>query len=138
MTTNIEWTDHTLNPGLYGCEKTSPACTNCYAMSMAGRLERMGRHEYAGATEGGQWTGRVTVDFDRIGPAFAKLPKRHKRVTACFYCEGVRCEGAICEHCGSVADGRGGFYPRNHRVFVTSMSDLFHKDVPFEFIDDCS
>lgn len=100
MGTNIEWTDYTLSPGLYGCEKVSPACTNCYAMSMAARLERMGQDQYAGTTEGGQWTGRVTVDFDRIGPAFDKLPKR-----------------------------------KPARVFVTSMSDLFHKDVPFEFID---
>lgn len=99
MTTGITWTDHTINPGIYGCTKISPACTNCYAMGMAGRLEAMGLDRYAGTTEGGQWTGRVRVDFDAIGPAFAKLPKRTPA-----------------------------------RVFVTSMSDLFHHDVPAEFI----
>jgi protein gp37 len=32
----IEWTDHTFSPWL-GCEKISPACTNCYAESWAKR-----------------------------------------------------------------------------------------------------
>jgi protein gp37 len=29
-TTRIEWADATFNPW-WGCEKVSPACTNCYA-----------------------------------------------------------------------------------------------------------
>jgi protein gp37 len=33
----IEWTDHTFNPW-WGCEKVSPACTNCYAETWAKRL----------------------------------------------------------------------------------------------------
>ena len=32
--TNIEWTDHTLN-FWWGCTKVSPACTHCYAESVA-------------------------------------------------------------------------------------------------------
>lgn len=36
--TSIEWTDRTLNPGIYGCELVSPACTHCYAMGMSHRL----------------------------------------------------------------------------------------------------
>jgi protein gp37 len=34
--TGIEWADHTLNPW-WGCEKISPACTNCYAEDLAER-----------------------------------------------------------------------------------------------------
>lgn len=97
--TKIEWTDHTINPGIYGCGIESPACTNCYAMGMAARLERMGRAEYAGTTRDGRWTGEVRVDYAAIRPAFASLPKA-----------------------------------KPARVFVTSMADLFHADVPDAFI----
>ena len=103
MRTSIDWTDHTLNPGLYGCTEVSPACRNCYAAKMAHRQEHMGNYP-VGTTKksaaGIHWSGRVTVDYDRIEKAFAKLPKR-----------------------------------KPARVFVTSMSDLFHEDVPFEFVD---
>lgn len=37
--TGISWTDHTINPGLYGCDEISEACQNCYAAVMARRLE---------------------------------------------------------------------------------------------------
>jgi len=33
----ISWTTHTFNP-LWGCTKISPACTNCYAATLAGRF----------------------------------------------------------------------------------------------------
>ena len=100
MSTNIEWTDHTLNPGIYGCQEVSPACANCYAAAMARRLAGMGQGAYEGVARQGGWTGEVRVDFDRIKPAFDALPKR-----------------------------------KPARVFVTSMSDLFHPDVPASFID---
>lgn len=48
--TKIEWTDETWNP-VVGCSVLSPGCTNCYAMRMAARLERISvAHE---ATHGG-------------------------------------------------------------------------------------
>lgn len=97
----IEWTDKSLNPGIYGCEKDSPACTNCYAMGMAWRQINMGNYPAGIVDDKRQWTGKVIVDFDRIAPAFAKLPKK-----------------------------------KPCRVFLTSMADLFHKDVPYEFIDE--
>lgn len=98
--TAIQWADYSLNPGVYGCRRVSPGCEHCYAERLAPRLDRMGLGRYAGTTEGGRWTGRVRVDYDRIGPAFDTLPKR-----------------------------------RRARVFVTSMGDLFHEDVPFDFVD---
>ncbi len=106
----ILWCDQTLQPGLYGCAKVSPACTNCYAEGMAARIVRMGGDEpslsgpavrYAQGLRDGRWTGRVAVDPKQIEPAFAKLPKKAGRI---------------------------------RRVFVTSMSDLFHADVPDEFL----
>jgi len=43
---NIEWTEKTWNP-VVGCKPVSPGCLNCYAATMARRLEAMGRPEYA-------------------------------------------------------------------------------------------
>lgn len=44
--TNIEWTEHTWNPTT-GCTKVSPGCKNCYAETMAARLQAMGAPGYA-------------------------------------------------------------------------------------------
>ena len=107
--TTIEWTDLTWNPGIYGCSKVSPACTNCYAMGMARRLRDMGKSGYmsvGGApdvvTDDGEWTGVVRTDPPASveESAIRALPKR-----------------------------------KPARVFVTSMADLFHADVPVAFLD---
>lgn len=48
MTTrsSIEWTEHTWNP-VVGCSKVSPGCKNCYAETLAHRLQAMGVKQYA-------------------------------------------------------------------------------------------
>jgi protein gp37 len=60
----IEWCDQTWNP-IVGCLVVSPGCTNCYAMRMAARLERMGVAHYTGLTQatkaGAVWTGKVAL-----------------------------------------------------------------------------
>jgi len=100
---SIEWTDATWNPTV-GCSIVSSGCTNCYAMKMAARIERMnpGARPYAGLTQpskaGPVWTGLV-----RWSRPVVDQPLHWKR-------------------------------PR--RIFVNSMSDLFHEDVPDEVIDD--
>ena len=43
--TNIEWTDATWNP-ITGCDRISPGCDHCYALTMAARLQRMGNPRY--------------------------------------------------------------------------------------------
>jgi len=102
--TGISWTDETWNP-VVGCSIVSPACTNCYAMGMAARIERMsgGNTHYAGTTKAVNgkpvWTGKLAMAPAHIVTA----PLRWKR-------------------------------PR--RVFVNSMSDLFHPDMPDEWIDE--
>ncbi len=102
--TGISWTDETWNP-VVGCSIVSPACTNCYAMAMAARIERMsgGKTHYLGTTKvvNGKpvWTGNLVRAPDHIVTA----PLRWKR-------------------------------PR--RIFVNSMSDLFHGDMPEEWIDE--
>ncbi len=41
----IEWTEATWNPTT-GCDRTSPGCDNCYALTLARRLKAMGNHKY--------------------------------------------------------------------------------------------
>lgn len=42
---NIEWTDATWNPTT-GCDRVSPGCDHCYAMTLAPRLKAMGSAHY--------------------------------------------------------------------------------------------
>jgi protein gp37 len=115
--TKIEWSDSVWNP-VVGCSIVSPGCTNCYAMKMAARIERMsyrgefreelgetinvGRSHYDGTTQsskaGPVWTGKVAMAPEHI----LTVPLRWKR-------------------------------PR--RIFVNSMGDLFHESVPDAWID---
>lgn len=44
-TSKIEWTEQTWNPTV-GCTKISPGCKNCYAETMARRLQAMGTPGY--------------------------------------------------------------------------------------------
>lgn len=110
-TSSIEWTDATWNP-VVGCSIVSPGCTNCYAMGMAYRIERMtaalvaqgkpGAPHYDGTTKRIKgkpvWTGTLALASDAIVTA----PLR---------------------------------WTRPRRIFVNSMGDLFHEDVPDEWID---
>ncbi|MFG1414005.1 phage Gp37/Gp68 family protein [Xanthobacter sp. VTT E-85241] len=75
--TSIEWTrgadgspGATWNP-IVGCSIVSPGCTNCYAMSMARRIEAMQpTTHYAGTTQvvngNAVWTGKVALAPERI------------------------------------------------------------------------
>jgi protein gp37 len=42
---SIEWTEATWNPTT-GCDRTSPGCDNCYALTLAKRLKAMGSAKY--------------------------------------------------------------------------------------------
>jgi protein gp37 len=41
----IQWTEATWNPTT-GCDRTSPGCDNCYALTLAARLKAMGQAKY--------------------------------------------------------------------------------------------
>lgn len=45
MGTGIEWTEVTWNPTT-GCDKVSPGCDNCYALTLSKRLKAMGAPKY--------------------------------------------------------------------------------------------
>jgi protein gp37 len=80
--TNIEWTDSTWNP-VAGCSMASAGCTNCYAMTMARRLEAMGTRKYTGLTRktGNKtiWTGVVREDEGSL-----ELPLRWRKPRQIF------------------------------------------------------
>lgn len=94
---SIEWTDITWNPTT-GCDRVSPGCDNCYAMTMAKRLKGMGSAKY-------QRDG----DPRTSGPGFG-----------------------ITEHASALDAPLHWRKPR--KVFVNSMSDLFHDGVSDGFI----
>jgi protein gp37 len=93
----IEWTEATWNP-VTGCDRVSPGCDHCYALTLAARLKAMGSPKY-------QHDG----DPRTSGPGFG-----------------------VTLHPEELAVPRRWRRPR--RVFVNSMSDLFHPRVPAEFI----
>jgi protein gp37 len=94
---SIEWTEATWNPTT-GCDRTSPGCDNCYALSLSKRLKAMGQPKY-------QQDG----DPRTSGPGFG-----------------------LTLHPDTLEIPRTWSSPRV--IFVNSMSDLFHKDVPVSYI----
>jgi hypothetical protein len=44
--TSIEWTETTWNPTT-GCDRISPGCDHCYALTLAVRLKAMGQAKYS-------------------------------------------------------------------------------------------
>lgn len=103
--TAIEWTHvpgykgETWNPTT-GCDRVSPGCAKCYALTLAKRLKAMGLAAYqrdGDPRTSGPGFG-LTVHPDRL-----QIPLRWRKPRA---------------------------------VFVNSMSDLFHEEIPPAFIGD--
>jgi len=111
MSTAIEWTkgdDGT--PGMTwnpvtGCTKVSQGCKNCYA-------ERLFPRVY------GKATIEIVLEFEGEE---TQLGKRERKFTD-VVCHPDRLNKPL-------------HWKKPRRIFVNSMSDLFHEDVPFEFID---
>ena len=89
MAHKIEWTEQTWNPSA-GCNKMSSGCENCYAETMAIRLQAMGVEGY----ENGFMFNTV--------PSRLNDPIKRKKPTV---------------------------------YFVNSMSDIFHKDMPEDYLN---
>ena len=105
--TKIEWTDSTWNP-IRGCSRVSEGCRNCYAEKVAYR-------------------------FSGSGQAYEGLVQVRKTVT---YPEGTRIpqwNGQVQFVAKHLLDPLKWKEPR--RIFVNSMSDLFHENVSDEWID---
>jgi len=86
----IEWTEQTWNPTT-GCNKITAGCKNCYAETMAKRLQAMGTPGYRNGFE-------FTLMPERLNQPLSK-----KKPT---------------------------------KYFVNSMSDLFHEEMPYEYLDE--
>lgn len=128
MATNIEWTARPGTTGetlqvTVGCRKVSDGCTNCYAERMAGRLAAMGyADEYRDNNPGRKALYRHVV--------------KHKRISTHGLMQNValpQWNGKVFTVPDALTDPLRWKKPRT--IFVNSMSDLFHEDVPFEFID---
>jgi protein gp37 len=91
--TGIEWTEVTWNPTT-GCDRVSPGCDNCYALTLAKRLKAMGSEKYqndgdtrtsgpgfaltvheSALAQPYQWGGRRVVFVNSMSDLFhAKVP----------------------------------------------------------------
>lgn len=121
---NIEWTDQTWNP-VIGCTPVSPGCLNCYAATMANRLQAMGQTNYVGLTvkRGGF---KVVESAENVGGPRGGVAVTDHRKRVVFSGKVRTLPDRLMEPLS---------WKKPRRVFVNSMSDLFHEDVPFEFID---
>ena len=58
---SIEWTQATWNPTT-GCDRTSPGCDHCYALTLAKRLKAMGNPKYQNDGIGPDVRPRIRAD----------------------------------------------------------------------------
>lgn len=129
VNTEISWTDSTWNP-IRGCTRVSEGCRNCYAEKVAYRFSGEGL-PYAGLAvlKNGHpsWTGKVEfVEKHLLDPL-----KWGRMLADCWMCGAG--PNDTCMH-GSKASPWSSRW-RSRRIFVNSMSDLFHEAVTDEMRD---
>ena len=113
--TSISWTDATWNP-VTGCTKISPGCKLCYA-------DRLFLRTYSGMCKCGHpLSEHVLGRWPHCGHAACSCATFVQRQFTDVRTHPDRLEQPV-------------HWKKGKRIFVNSMSDLFHEDVPFEFID---
>lgn len=117
--TSIEWTDTTWNP-VRGCSRVSEGCRNCYAERQAARFSGPGEpfHGFARMRRGGD---DLDARIDDLANGKGRQPT------------GPRWTGKVELVPDKLSEPLRWRKPR--RVFVNSMSDLFHESLPDEAID---
>lgn len=108
QSSTIEWTEATWNP-VVGCKKVSAGCANCYAERMAKRLAAMANADLERGRNSGKKAAYLHVINGR-----------------------GRWNGRVYLDHSSVETPLSWSAPRV--IFVNSMSDLFHEDVPEDFV----
>lgn len=111
--TGIEWAEATWNP-VVGCTRASKGCDHCYAVKMSHRLGAMAARDL----EAGRDPGKK---------------RRYMGLTVLNHRDERHFNGVV-RLCHEELDARRVRRMRGDVVFVCSMSDLFHKDVPAWFI----
>jgi protein gp37 len=103
---NIAWCDFTWNP-THGCSRVSDGCTNCYAETIS---RRHGHTDH-------EWTNEYAAENVQVKPYKLDEPASITNPSPEDW---------------SDTNLPTGQHPL--RIFVNSMSDLFHSQVPDEFI----
>ena len=111
--TAIGWTDATWSPTV-GCTRVSPGCDNCYAFALHDARHATNR-AVRRAGDDVPWPAQYDLPFSTV----QLFPKRLDWPL----------------HWRGAKEAREADPPRPSRIFVDSMADLFHEDVPDEFID---
>ncbi len=109
QSSSIEWTEATWNP-VVGCRKVSPGCVHCYAERMAKRLAGMARAARTRGANPGRTANYLNVLDDR-----------------------GQWNGRVFLDYAALEDPVSWRVPR--WIFVNSMSDLFHQEVPYSFVE---
>lgn len=104
--TAIEWTDLSWNP-VHGCSKVSPGCAHCYAETLSRRYRQTLK----------PWTPANATENVQLKPHKLREPLSGAKAW-----QGL---GAAAAAAGK-SDGK--------LVFVNSTSDLFHEQIPDEYI----
>lgn len=119
--TDIEWTDSTWNP-VRGCSRVSDGCLNCYAEKQALRFSGKGE----------PFEGFVTLKTKEtvLRRDFANGNVELKKVTKSL---GARWTGVVKQIDNQLSVPLR--WKKGRRIFVNSMSDLFHESLTFEEID---
>ncbi len=103
--TKIAWTEAAWNP-VVGCTKVSAGCKNCYAERMALRQAHMEIKQ----------NSACRLKYLKV------VDLKSRKWSQNVYCDEKALEIPL-------------HWREPRRIFVCSMGDLFHKSVPFEFID---
>jgi protein gp37 len=122
--TGIEWTDSTWNP-IRGCTRVSEGCRNCYAERDAYRFSAPGlAYEGLAVLKNGHasWTGQIQFVEKHLLDPLKWQPGRPLYDAATVDLEG---------NAKRVGRDPG----QSLRIFVNSMSDLFHENVTDEIRD---
>jgi len=116
--TSIEWTEATWNP-IRGCSRVSEGCRNCYAEKVAYRFSGPGQ-PYEGLV-------RINASGERKPEWNGQVQFVEKHLL-----DPLKWKG---KPLFSKSLGKRVGYASGLRIFVNSMSDLFHENVPDEWID---
>ncbi len=79
----MEWTESTWNPTT-GCDRVSPGCDNCYALTLAKRLKAMGSEKCQ--QDGSRWS--LNGRQGERDPAHAAKLSIYDRFAAMMYDHG--------------------------------------------------